>query len=278
MIRLNRLFAAPVIMAVILLIIYSPASLAAGYGVYDDAGLFDDGEYEALLEKAQSLSGSAEVDIIIVTTDDAGGKTSRDYADDYYDYNGLGPDGVLLLIDMDNRNAYISTSGVMIRYLTDARINLILDDVVAELSYGGYYSASVEFLNRIGGYLDAGIPSGQHNYDSETGEIDEYERVETVRLLTAGKIIVSLAIGAVVGLAVVSGIKRSYSMKTTGYSYPYASKGSLDLSEKADELIDHHVTRTVIHVHHDNGGGGGSRSTTHSSGGGKTHGGGGRGF
>ncbi len=278
MIRWKRLFAAPVIMAVILLIICSPASLAAGYGVYDDAGLFDGGEYEALLEKAQSLSGSAEVDIVMVTTDDARGKTSRDYADDYYNYNGFGPDGVLLLIDMDNRNAYISTSGIMIRYLTDARIDSILDDVVAELADGGYYSASAGFLNRIEGYLGDGIPDGQHNYDPETGEIDEYEDLGPVRSLTAGKIIVSLAIGAAVGLAVVSGIKRNYSMKTSGYSYPYASKGSLELSQKADELIDHHVTRTVIHVHHDDGSGSGSRSTTHSSSSGNTHGGGGRSF
>ncbi len=278
MIRRKRLFAAPAIMAAILLIICSPVSSAAGYGVYDNAGLFNGGEYEALLEKAQSLSETAEVDIIIVTTDDAGGKTSRDYADDYYDYNGFGPDGVLLLIDMDNRNAYISTSGIMIRYLTDARIDSMLDDVVTELADGGYYSAAVKFLNRTEGYLGAGIPDGQHNYDSETGEIDEYHDVEAVKSLTAGEIIVSLAVGAAVGLAVVGGIKRSYSMKTTGYSYPYASKGSLELSQRADELIDHHVTRTVIHVHHDNDGGGGSRSTTHSSSGGNTHGGRGRSF
>lgn len=43
---------APVILAVIILIICSPASLAAGCGVYDHAGLFNGGEYEALLEKA----------------------------------------------------------------------------------------------------------------------------------------------------------------------------------------------------------------------------------
>ena len=67
-------------------------------------------------------------------------------------------------------------------------------------------------------------------------------------------------------------------MKNDCYRYPYASKGSLELSQKADELIDHHVTRTVIHVHHDNGRGSGPRSTTHSSSSGRTHGGGGRGF
>lgn len=277
MISWKRHFMAPVILAVIILIICSPASLAAGCGVYDHAGLFNGGEYEALLEKAQSLNEASEADIVIVTIDDAGGKTSRDYADDYYDYNGFGPDGVLLLIDMDNRNAYISTSGTMIRYLTDARIDSILDSVVAELADGGYYSASVEFLNRTEGYIDAGIPDGQHNYDSETGEMDEYEDA-AVKSLTAGEIVVSLAVGGAVGLAVVGGIKRSYSMKNACYRYPYASKGSLELSEKADELIDHHVTRTVIHVHHDNGRGSGPRSTTHSSSSGRTHGGRGKGF
>lgn len=278
MIRWKRHFVALVILAAILLIICSPASFAASFGVHDHAGLFDGAEYEALLKKAQSLSEASEVDIVIVTIDDAEGKTSRDYADDYYDYSGFGPDGVLLLIDMDNRNAYISTSGTIIRYLTDSRIESILDVVVAKLADGGYYSASVEFLNRTEGYIKTGIPDGQHNYDPETGEIDEYEDAEVVKSLTVGEIIVSLAIGSAVGLAVVGGIKRGYSMKTAGYRYAYASKGSLELSEEADELIDRHVTRTVIHIHHDNNGVGGSRSTTHRSSSGKTHGGGGRSF
>ena len=38
-----------------------------------------------------------------------------------------GTDGLALLIDMDNREITVSTSGIAIRYLTDERIENILD-------------------------------------------------------------------------------------------------------------------------------------------------------
>ncbi|MBP5793935.1 MAG: TPM domain-containing protein, partial [Spirochaetaceae bacterium] len=63
---------------------------------------------------------------VIVTTSDAQGKSAEAYADDFYDENdfgtGSGKDGVLFLIDMDNRKIHVSTSGSMIDYLEDWRI------------------------------------------------------------------------------------------------------------------------------------------------------------
>ena len=63
-----------------------------------------------------------------MTTEDAEGKTSEEYADDYYDYNGYAEDGALYLIDLDNGSVWISTAGKMIRYLTDERIDAVIDE------------------------------------------------------------------------------------------------------------------------------------------------------
>ena len=62
-------------------------------------------------EKSREL----EFDLVIVTTESTGGKSSQDYADDFYDYNGYGwgdnYDGALLLINMEYREWHISTTG-----------------------------------------------------------------------------------------------------------------------------------------------------------------------
>ena len=65
---------------------------------------------------------------------------------------------------MDNREAYISTSGIAIRYLTDLRLDKILDRVFDEgLLDGDYYGAAMGFLKGTRTYLEAGIPSDQYN-------------------------------------------------------------------------------------------------------------------
>ena len=52
--------------------------------------------------------------------------------DDFYDEHDFGigsrRSGALLLIDMDNREAYISTKGYAITLYSDARIEAMLDD------------------------------------------------------------------------------------------------------------------------------------------------------
>lgn len=102
--------------------------------VVDEANLMSPDQVLDLNDRANALSQEFNMDIVIVTTDDTGGKSSREFADDYFDYNGygVGPnyDGILFLIDMDNRETYISTTGQGIRYLTDVRIEAVLDRVL----------------------------------------------------------------------------------------------------------------------------------------------------
>jgi uncharacterized protein len=75
--------------------------------VVDEANLMSPDQVLDLNDRANALSQEFNMDIVIVTTDDTGGKSSREFADDYFDYNGygVGPnyDGILFLIDMDNR-------------------------------------------------------------------------------------------------------------------------------------------------------------------------------
>lgn len=42
------------------------------------------------------LTTDWNMDFVVVTTEDAEGKTSEEYADDYYDYNGYAEDGACI--------------------------------------------------------------------------------------------------------------------------------------------------------------------------------------
>ena len=157
------------------------------------------------------------MDIVIVTTNDAAGKTSREYADDFFDYGGFGVgpdyDGILFLIDMDNREAYISTSGIAIRYLTDLRLDKILDRVFDEgLLDGDYYGAAMGFLKGTRTYLEAGIPSDQYN---------EPEKVVKPKKITVIDVIIGLVGGLIASGSFYFGTKARYKTPRTYNQYFY---------------------------------------------------------
>lgn len=243
--------------------------------VYDDANLFDPEEIEKLEQEANSLSNDYNMDIVIVTTNDAKGKSSREYTDDFFDYGGFGRgsdyDGILFLIDMDNREAYISTSGIAIRYLTDARIESVLDEVFDNsLGNGDYYGAALDFLEGTKDYLERGIPQGQYN---------EPERVKEKNKLTVTDIIISLAGGTIAGAVFYGSTKASYKTPRQGNPYSYKANSIVNLSANTDRLINSFVTtRHIPKPPSSKGGSSTGRSTTHRSSSGRTHGGGGRKF
>jgi uncharacterized protein len=254
----------PYLMSLVLLVLFCfsvQASAAKDYLV-DQANTFS-AEQAALLEaQTQQLSEQYAMDIVIVTTNDTGGKTAMAYADDFFDYNGYGTgenyDGILFLMDFDNREAYISTSGSGIQYLTDARIDNILDDVFnSGMTSGDYYGAAQAFLNSTAGYLAQGIP---HN-----------------TLTTVEVIIGSLASGGL-GLGFFAGTKRSYKGKTQRGVFNYRNNSIVNLGVISDNMFNSFVTSRIIPRNTTSSGSSFGGSSTHTSSSGRTHGGGGRKF
>jgi uncharacterized protein len=261
-------FLAFVILAVLCLAF--PVCAAKNFLV-DQANVFTEEQAASLAEKAGQLGEQYAMDIVIVTVDDTGGKSSRDYADDYFDYNGYGVgvnrDGILFLIDFDNRNAYISTSGSGIRYLTDERISSILDDVFNNgMTDGNYYSAAQTFLNSTATFLAAGIPSDQHNEPETSNTLSVLDGV--LGLLASGGL----------GAGIFAGTKRSYKGKAQRSIFNFRNNSLVDLGVISDPVFNSFVTSRIIPRNTSSGSSFGGRSTTHTSSSGGTHGGGGRSF
>ena len=64
--------------------------LDTGLKVYDYADLFTPEEEDSLMEKAQIIAAERRMDVAVVTTEYTYGKSSMEYADDFFDYNGFG--------------------------------------------------------------------------------------------------------------------------------------------------------------------------------------------
>ncbi len=246
-------------------------ALAQDIRVFDDANLYSDEEIAMLEEETDLLANNYEMDIIIVTTDDAQGKTSRDYADDYFLDNefGLGSeqDGILFLIDMDNREAYILKSGSGIKYLTDQRVDNILALVLDRgLSNGEYYKATLGFLDGTEEYLKSGIPSNLYL---------EEEKVETKKSLTLMESLISIGAGLLASVGFFFGTKSKYKMKNPVKPETFRENSIVNLVSKDDILVDTVLTDRIVPKASkaDTG-----KSTTHTTSSGKKLGGGGTKF
>lgn len=241
--------------------------------VVDMAGSFTADQARALSAEAVTLGSQYAMDVVIVTTNDTNGKSSRRYADDYFDNNGYGVgedrSGILFLLDFDNTEAYISTSGSAVRYLTDARIERVLDDIFAGgLTEGDLYGAAQAFLVSTGNYLAAGIPAGQY-------EVAEPE----ANTLTAAEAAAGGVVALVLGPAYYFVTRQRYRSKPKPALFNFRQHSALNLGVIADDLVNTYVTsRALPKPSPSSGGGSGSRSTTHRSSSGRSHGGGGRKF
>lgn len=241
--------------------------------VVDKASLFSSDEIISLENSISDISNRYEIDIVILTTDDVGGESSRDYADDFFDYEGygLGHDnsGILMLINMEDREVYLSTSGKGINYFNDNRIESILDDVYSYLSDGDYFKGAEAFLNSSKRFLENGIPSNQYTVDENGNRVEESEDI-------VGRIGISILIALIVSSVVCGIVIFNYRKPMAVAEESYIDRSSIKFTKRSDRFITSHTTSRKIPKNNNNSSGG--ASTTHTSSSGNSHGGGGRSF
>ena len=153
----------------VLTIFILPVS-AASPRLADEAGLLSGTECTAIEKQLDELSTQYGLDVVIVTTDSTGSSTPMEYADDYFDYNDYTPDGVLLLVSIEEGDWWISTTGYGITAFTDAGIEYIGKKVVPYLSDGEYAKAFAAFADLCEQFLaqaKTGDPFDTHNLPKE---------------------------------------------------------------------------------------------------------------
>lgn len=270
MVKMKKIFG---ILAFLLMVM--TVSVYADSGVVDNGALFTDGERKELEEDAAEVAKKYDMNIFLLTTEDANGMSSTEYAEDFYESNGYDTNdargGIVLLIDMDNRELNLVTHKDMIYYITDAREERIYDAGYDEVTEGDYGECMEDMLDQLEDFLKAGIPDNQYTYDTETGKIVRY------RSLESGEIAMAFAVAFACALIACLILWRKYST-VQDYDYSVSENADMKLTVKSDHMIDMVVThrRKPKPEHHGGGGhgGGGGRSSTHRSSGGGSFGGG----
>ena len=245
------------LIAVILLLIMTvclvPSALAAQPdlpGIVDEANLLTYREESALEDLAQEFRQNNKMDVVIVTVDSLGGKSAQNYADDYYDDHGYGVgsdySGVLLLIDMGDRQWYISTCGDAIEAISDRDIDKLFDAMSDDLSHGDYYEAFTGFIQALEDHLQ-----------------EQSAGPGMKGVLIA--VVIGAAVGGIALLVMRSSMNTKRKQSGAG---DYLKRDSFHLRVHRDMYLYSRVTKRPRPK--DNGG-----SSVHHSSGGRSHGGGG---
>ena len=252
-----------------LLLLAIPACAAGLPLVVDDATLLTMDSVSALSAEAQRLSDAYQMDVVIHTTKSLGGKTARDYAADYYDYNGYGRgpshDGVMLMLSMEDRDWYILTTGRGIDAITDYGIETISDDIVPYFSDGDYANGFARFLENVDVFLKQFESGRPYDVNNRVQLRSPFERATGIAIYLA---IAAAIIAGIVLLVMILGMKTARPQLNAS---EYVKDGSLDIMRSQDIYLYRTQTRVKIEKPSSSGGG----SSTFSSSSGRSHGGGG---
>lgn len=243
--QLSSLFLAILLLAGVPCTVY-----ANGQKVADQADLLTEEEEKQLQEHLSGIAKSYQCDVVIATTDTFEGKGRQKYTDDFYYESGYGygneRNGIILMVNLQDREFHYATRGSAIRIFTDRRLEQIDDAVTPYLTSGEYAKAFQKYADMAEKYLKLAAEG-----ESEEG-------------LSKG---VQLLIAAIIGV-VVTGIvllilfMQMRTVRPKGYAKEYVRDGSFHVTGASDLYLYRTVSKHRIEK--SDGGG----STTHTSAGG----------
>ena len=248
---------------------HSDAPISAAKALVNDfSDLLTDSEEEKLNVKLQKIREKYGFDVVVTTTDSFNGMSAQDYADDLYDYSQYSDDGIIFVLNMEERIWYVSTKGTAIDYFTDYGIDEIWNAMSDDILDGKYYDAFVVYANKTEQYIVNGINGDIIDVDNQEKHFEPYHYI------------VSLVTGAIVSLVTTISLKSR--MKNTSHQTAarnYIVNNSFKVTGASDMLVNRRRTRTPIP--RDDGpsrsgsssSSGGGGSSTHTSSSGSSHGG-----
>lgn len=222
--------------------------------VVDMADVLTDSQEEAISSSIREAVKSCKMDIVFVTVENLEGKSTMEYADDYYDYNGYGKNGVLLLVHFDNGeysrgNSWISTTGKAIEAINDSDIQDIGAQITPDLLSGDYETAALEYVEMA------------HSLIKQSTAIN----FKTL-------LVWALIVGVIVTIIVNNVLKNQLkSVREAADASNYIVDGSMAILGSYDQFLYSTVTSTRRQTSSSSSSG----SSTHTSSSGTTHGGGG---
>ena len=249
--------------------------------VQDLADILTDEEEETLANECISAGDLSKIDILILTTNSVP-ENRKLYLEDFYDkHDDVLTDATLILVNMDkeNRGVQIQGYGQCEFFVSDDRVELILDKITPQLSEGNYFEAFSQYIDEVAYYMS--IEAGSDYVHTEQDNLnynENYYQEENVEVTTLDYIIFNLFVASIVGAVGVLVIFLFTLISTTTSS----ANGTTYINPKNSRVLGHwdKYIRTTTKRRpkpkdddddRSSGGGGGVSSEGHShSGGGRS--------
>lgn len=228
----------------------------------DTASLLSRSEYSELSKALDDVSHELGFDVVVVTVRTIGYSTPRTYADNYYNQRGYGPDGILLLVNMGERDIYFSTAGKCTNIFTDYGLDYLIDDIGSYLTDAEYADAVERFIDRCRVFT--------REYEGGAAFDVDHKLPASAGQLALRAVICTVA-GFVVAFIVTESMRSKLRTVRAQTAALYARDQSLEITDARELFLYRNVTRTAIPKNNSSHSGGGS--STHVSSGGVTHGG-----
>ena len=257
--------------------------------VYDYYQLFSDNELEELEDLLNLYTTEGKVDIVVITTDNLDGKSKQTYMEDFYDNASLGydkefGDAVLLMLYMNPNDRSVEIQGYENSrfYITNERIENILDEIVPYLANGDYIKAIEEYAKLVAQYMNQEAPTPSknnnnynNNYNNAPNSNQNTKRVSNSSDDILRNPLVQLVASLILSGIVVAIMAYNSSGRITTNNRTYLNDNKSSVTGHHDIYLRTTVSRVRKPQNNDNNGGhtGGGTSS-----GGHSHSGGGRSF
>ena len=142
--------------------------------VNDYAGVFNIEEKSALERKLNEFEYRSSTQIFVVTLNDNGGYAASDLSQRIGEQWGVGQEGkdngLLLLVDMQENNVYISTGYGLEEYIPDAIASRIVhNEILPNFRNGDFYAGIDSATNVMIALLDGKFTADEYKNQSSSG-------------------------------------------------------------------------------------------------------------
>lgn len=238
--------------------------------VYDNASLLNDEELSQLDSQCQTVNDARNINIVILIADSINGNRKQ-YLEDYYDgHRPALSDAVLLLLNMDknDRGIEIQGYGSCEFYLSDDRINLILDDMMPYLKDGEYFDALEFFISQTDSYMGQEPTTHYKHTEADNQAYNEANGVNPDEDSFAKRTLIHLGIALFIGAVSVAVMAYHSSGRNTTSQSTYLDANNSRILGRWDRYLRTTTTRRrKPEQNHSSGGGVSSGGSSHSGGG-----------
>ncbi len=222
----KRIFA---LMTAVVLVLALGSTLAFSVEnrIIDEAGIFTQEEIAQLESLAEKYSAACGLELMIVTKESTGSMSADWYAGEEFRKAGV-TDGALMLLDMEDRYAWLSGTGRGAQLLPDETMELLLDLIYGKLKRDDFAGAAEAFLKEA--QVEARRASGELMFPRMS--------------LVAWLVCLGIPLIAAGGFCI--WVVRDYQFRDVQYEYPCRQLGRVELSRSQDIFLGKTVTSRTI--------------------------------